>query len=85
VGHIPLRSDLFVYSIKAVKTATFSTSDNVPCDQNDKEKREYGRQGPSAIENYSKKLTGERSERLDGYRSGVLEYLPKQSVSQHRC
>jgi hypothetical protein len=29
VGHIPLRSDLFVYSINAVQTATFSTSDNV--------------------------------------------------------
>ena len=38
MGHIPLRSDLFVYSIKAVQTATFSTSDNVRCDQDDKEK-----------------------------------------------
>ena len=38
MGHIPLRSDLFVYSIKAVQTATFSTSDNVQCDPDDKEK-----------------------------------------------
>lgn len=38
MGHIPLRSDLFVYRVRAVETATFSTSDNVPCEQGDNEK-----------------------------------------------